>query len=117
MASEKQINFINKLIERKGQTAFFNIIGRIEATSRFHSIEELTTGQASYVIGMMLEQPDFNEKAFKAAQEAGLNRYEKLVAWAKENNVKGVRSRMKTVTLMNLIEAAGLTPPAELVRA
>ena len=117
MASEKQVNFINKLIERKGETAFFNIIGRIEATSRFHSIEELTTGQASYVIGMLMEQPDFNEKAFKAAQEAGLSRYEKLVAWAKENKVKGVRSRMKTTTLMSLIEAAGLTPPAELVRA
>jgi hypothetical protein len=116
MATEKQVNFINKLIERKGETTFWNIIGRIEATSRFYSIEELTSGQASYVIGMMLEEPDFNEKAFIAAQQAGLSRYEKLVAWCKENGVKGVRNRMKTVNIMNLIEAAGLQAPAELVR-
>jgi hypothetical protein len=112
MATEKQINFINKLIERKGMHTSWTIISRFKVSE----VEELSSGQASYVIGMLLEEPDFNEKAFLAAQQAGLNRYEKLVAWAKEQGVKGVRSRMKTVTLMNLIEAAGLTPPAELVR-
>jgi hypothetical protein len=117
MATEKQINFINKLIERKGQTAFMRIAGHIEAVSRFNGIEELTSGQASYVIGMLLEEPDFNEVAYRAAQQRGLNRYEQLVTWCKENGVKGVRSRMKTANIMKLIAAAGLTAPAELVKA
>ena len=113
MATEKQINFINKLIERKGMHTSWGIISRFKVSE----IEELTSGQASYVIGTLLEEPDFNEAAYHKAMQAGLNRYEKLVAWAKEQGVKGVRSRMKTVTLMNLIEAAGLTPPAELVKS
>ena len=116
MASEKQINFINNLMERKGTQTAMNIMFRATA-NQFRSVEELTTGQASYVIGMLLEAPDFNEKAFKAAQEAGLSRYEKLVQWAKDNGVKGARSRMKTSTLMDLIANAGLTPPTELVKA
>jgi hypothetical protein len=113
MATEKQINFINKLIERKGMHASWTIISRFKV----NEVTELTSGQASYVIGMLLEEPDFNEAAYAAAQQRGLNRYEQLVQWAKENGVKGVRSRMKTANIMKLIAAAGLTAPAELVKA
>lgn len=113
MATEKQVNFINKLIEQKGMHASWNIINRFKVDA----VEELTSGQASYVIGALLEEPNFNEKAYYAAQQKGLDRYERLVAWCKENGVKGVRSRMKTANIMNLIATAGLTPPAELVKA
>jgi hypothetical protein len=116
MASEKQINFINSLIEKKGMHTAWNIINRVSFNTA-QSVEELNGGQASAVIGFLLEEPNFNEKAFLAAQQAGLSRYEKLVQWAKDNGVKGARARMKTTTLMNLIESAGLTPPTELVRA
>ena len=113
MATEKQINFINKLIERKGMHISWTIISRLKVSE----VEELTSGQASYVIGMLLEEPDFNEAAYHKAMQAGLNRYEQLVAWCKENGVKGVRSRMKTANIMKLVAAAGLTAPAELVKA
>jgi hypothetical protein len=112
MASEKQINFINKLIERKGMHTSWTIISRFGV----NEVSELTSGQASYVIGTLLEEPDFNEAAYHRAMQAGLNRYEQLVQWAKDNGVKGVRSRMKTANIMKLIAAAGLTAPAELVR-
>jgi hypothetical protein len=113
MATEKQVNFINKLIERKGMHTSWTIISRFKVSE----VEELTSGQASYVIGMLLEEPDFNEVAYRAAQQRGLNRYEQLVTWCKENGVKGVRSRMKTANIMKLVAAAGLTAPAELVKA
>ena len=113
MATEKQVNFINKLIERKGMHTSWTIISRFNVSS----VEELTGGQASYVIGTLLEEPDFNEVAYQKAVQAGLNRYEKLVKWAKDNGVKGVRSRMKTANIMKLISDAGITAPAELLRA
>lgn len=44
--------------------------------------------------------------------EAGLNYNEKLVAFAKENGIKGIRRGMKTQTLMRKITEAGLKIPA-----
>lgn len=44
--------------------------------------------------------------------EAGLNYNEKLVVFAKENGIKGIRRGMKTQTLMRKITEAGLTIPA-----
>ena len=116
MATEKQINFINKLIERKGMHASWAIINRV-SFCKANCVEDLNGGQASAVIGLLLEEPDFNEAAYKAAQQRGLNRYEQLVQWAKDNGVKGVRSRMKTVNVMKLIAEAGLQAPTELVNA
>lgn len=40
--------------------------------------------------------------------DEGCKRYEKLIAFAKENGVKGVRSGMRTETIMKKIESAGL---------
>jgi hypothetical protein len=111
-ASEKQVNFINKLIEKKGTNRSWSVIHRFDVDN----VEQLTVGEASYVINTLLEMDDFNEAAYAAAQQRGLDRYEQLVAWCKENGVKGVRSRMKTVNIMKLIREAGLTAPAELVR-
>lgn len=39
----------------------------------------------------------------------GCERYEKLVAFCKENGVKGARTGLKTRTLLALVEKAGLT--------
>ena len=44
--------------------------------------------------------------------ENGLAYNERLVAFAKENLVKGVRKGMRTVTLIRKIQEAGLTVPA-----
>jgi hypothetical protein len=114
MASEKQVNFINKLIEQKGMHQSMPIINRIAGNT---SLEELGSGRASVIINSLLELDDFNEVAYHRAMQAGLNRYEQLVQWAKDNGVKGVRSRMKTQNILNAIKDAGLTVPAELVKA
>jgi hypothetical protein len=114
MATEKQINFINKLIEKKGMHQAAPVVNRILGAD---TLETLSSGRASVIINLLLEMDDFNEVAYHKAMQAGLNRYEQLVQWAKENGVKGVRSRMKTVNIMKLIAEAGLTAPAELVRA
>jgi hypothetical protein len=114
MASEKQVAFINKLIERKGMHQSMPIINRIVC---HETLETINSGRASVIINLLLELDDFNEVAYHRAMQAGLNRYEQLVLWAKDNGVKGVRSRMKTANIMKLIADAGLTAPAELVRA
>lgn len=112
-ATEKQINFINTLIGRKGMHNSWTVISKFSV----NEIDELTSGQASFVIGTLLEMDDFNEAAYHRAMQAGLNRYEQLIQWAKDNGVKGVRARMKTQNVLKLISASGLTPPAELVKA
>lgn len=45
-------------------------------------------------------------------KNAGLNYNESLVKFAKENGVKGVRTGMKTATLIQKITEAGLEVPA-----
>lgn len=45
---------------------------------------------------------------------SSIEKYENLIAWAKENNVAGVRKRMKKANIIIKINAAGLTVPAEL---
>ena len=51
----------------------------------------------------------YDEQLKKA--EIGLAKLEKLVLWAKENGVKGVRKGMRKVTVLAKIEAAGLVAP------
>ena len=47
--------------------------------------------------------------------EKGKKRYEKLVEFAKANNVKGVRVGWRKETIINKIKNAGLELPAELI--
>ncbi|MCF0163167.1 MAG: hypothetical protein HUJ88_11410 [Fusobacterium necrophorum] len=45
--------------------------------------------------------------------EAGMKYNQLLLAFAKENKVKGTRKGMRTATLINKIQGAGLTVPAK----
>lgn len=47
-------------------------------------------------------------------REAAFNRYDQLVAWAKENNLP-VRNRMKKATILAKATDAGLTVPENLI--
>lgn len=62
----------------------------------------------------ILKDGEVDEQMVKKYQrmEAGLNYNEKLVAFAKENGIKGIRRGMKTQTLMRKITEAGLEIPA-----
>ncbi len=53
------------------------------------------------------------EKAKK--EEERFNKYLALIAWAKENGVKGVREKMKKSTVITKIKEAGLEVPKELI--
>lgn len=50
-------------------------------------------------------------KAEIARVEAGGKKLAKLIEWAKEQGVKGVRKGMRKVTVLAKIEAAGLVAP------
>lgn len=52
--------------------------------------------------------------AADARRYAAFSRYDRLVAWAKENGIKGVRKMMKKTTIIKKVIAAGMTVPAEL---
>ena len=62
----------------------------------------------------ILKDGEVDEEMVRKYQrmEAGLNYNEKLVAFAKENGIKGIRRGMKTQTLMRKITEAGLKIPA-----
>ena len=47
----------------------------------------------------------------KDKYQAGCQSYDELVAWAKANDVKGVRNKMRRETIMTKIKEAGLTYP------
>lgn len=53
------------------------------------------------------------EKAKK--EEERFNKYLALIAWAKENGVKGVREKMKKSTVITKIKEAGLEVPKDLI--
>ena len=53
-------------------------------------------------------------KAEREQAENNLNKYEKLVEWAKQNGLK-VRNRMKKTTIITIIKNAGLEVPSELI--
>ena len=48
------------------------------------------------------------EKRQEKRYEAGVKKYEKMLAFAKENGVKGVRSGMRKDTILEKIKKAGL---------
>lgn len=54
------------------------------------------------------------EKMVTAFDE-GKRKYDELVKFAKENNVKGVRAGLRKQTIINKIENAGLVAPVELI--
>jgi hypothetical protein len=52
------------------------------------------------------------QEKFERAMRDGLKYNEKLVEFAKANGIKGIRTGLRTVTLIAKIEAAGFTVPA-----
>ena len=53
-------------------------------------------------------EKEAREQNRQNAFESGCSRYEKLVAFCKENKLKGARVGLRTSTLMAMIEKAGL---------
>lgn len=52
---------------------------------------------------------DARQARQEAAFKAGAESYDKLIAWAKEHGVKGVRAGLRRATILAKIQEAGLT--------
>lgn len=59
------------------------------------------------------EEFELEEKKNEESLQNGLNYNQELIAFCKANGIKGVRKMMKTKTLLEKIEKAGLVAPAK----
>jgi hypothetical protein len=121
-ASEKQINFINKLLEEKAKTygdlqyTYELKTGKREFLSDI--MTELTGVQASWVINQLLASPKKASQAqvnrMEQAFDRGVDKYEKLIALGKQHGLK-VRAMMKKQSIIQKFNEAGIAIPAELL--
>ena len=123
-ASEKQINFINNLSEKKtiNEMAICQLEADLEDINGnrvnidLNDIENLEMNVASKIIEMLLKAPTKERNTnHQKKYESNINKYEKLIAWAKENHVQGVREKMKKANVLLKIKEAGLNVPEELL--
>lgn len=115
LITEKQQNLITKLLNEKdvtyGDLQYKYELGTGKVKFLSSSISELDTKQASWLINELFSAPRKQSEAYlKTKQEnfqKACNKYEKLIEWAKSNNIK-VRCRSKKETILNKIREAGL---------
>lgn len=81
---------------------------------RFESDFGCFTSWVPKVCVMTYEEYDRERKIKEKAFENAMEKYEKLLNWAKEQGVK-VRARMKKTTILSAINKAGLVVPPELI--
>lgn len=115
--------FFNKLKSEHRNLHFFYGPARInkETEKAFQVFVEYTTIDGEYEGEKLVWVPKSctmtREEYLKEEAEAekrfedGKAAYDNLVAWAKENGVKGVRVGMRKTTILEKIEKAGLTYP------
>lgn len=117
MMSEKQKELIIKLSNEKylEKGILFDIEARTGHNLSAENFENLTKYEASMLIDLLIKAPRKEwVEAKEAKKEEAFNKYEKLVAWAKEQGLK-VRNKMKKSTILSAIREAGLVAPVELV--
>ena len=56
-----------------------------------------------------------NWRAYQERQARGLEKYEKLLEFAKSTGVPGIKKRMKTATIKNILAEAGIKIPRDLL--
>ena len=115
--SEKQMAFINKLLEEKAVTIealaakyHYTTGGR----SHLPEFNELNSRQASWIIEQLMAAPRKPTAAQVAHFQSACDKYEQLIVWAKAQGLK-VRSKMKKASIMKAIAEAGLQAPSELI--
>lgn len=109
--------FINKVEVPVGYAIWDSEIKRImkETEKASLCILDVTSKNGKYEESIQVWIPkacienaqDYEEKKEKAFEE-GKARYEKLIAFCKENGVKKARVGLRTSTIMRMIEEAGL---------
>lgn len=113
-ATEKQVNFINSLLNKKQMDAKTE---HMVAELTENGYDSLSSKNASAIINSLLACPDKKSIqyyiAVAKAQDERLDKYEKLIQWAKDNGLS-VRKMMKKSTVIEKINQAGLSIPVEL---
>lgn len=109
--------FINKVEVPVGYAIWDSEIKRImkETEKASLCILDVTSKNGKYEESIQVWIPkscienaqDYEEKKEKAFEE-GKARYEKLIAFCKENGIKKARVGLRTTTIMRMIEEAGL---------
>ena len=96
-------------VEKETEKAYY---GAIEVDSVDGEYEKTIHMWVPKMCTMTLEEAREHEEKEEKAIENGIEYNKKLVVFAKENGVKGVRIGLRTATLIDKIKAAGLEVPA-----
>jgi hypothetical protein len=124
MITEKQKNFINKLLEDRivlEETVYHIMAYERQFKNRIvdltKNVDEFSCYEASVFIDMLLNECESRKAVAKRDEnmKKGLEKYERLLQFAKDNKVKGVRNMMKKGTIMAKCKEVGLEIPQELI--
>ena len=124
MITDKQKNFINKLLEDRivlEETVFHVMAYERQFKNRIvdltKNVDEFSCYEASVFIDMLLHECESKSAVAKRDEnmKKGLEKYERLLQFAKDNKVKGVRSMMKKDNIIAKCKESGLEIPQELI--
>ena len=120
MITEKQKDLIVKLLEDRivdeptvFHTECWERQFRHIKVDLHKPINEFTCYEASVYINMLLTECE-SKKAIENMRR-GLEKYEKLFAYAKEKKLKGLRDRMRKATIIEKCKKQGIEIPNELL--
>lgn len=112
--------FVGKILSQNFQPAAFliDVVGIVKETEKAYllrvevgyssDLEECTDVWCPKSCTMTETEKEIAEQAQQERFDKACAAYDKLVEFAKANNVKGVRKGMRKATIMAKIEAAGL---------
>ncbi|GHV49940.1 hypothetical protein FACS1894216_01240 [Synergistales bacterium] len=122
--TEKQEGFIKSLLNKKAFThedadnLVFEMELKTGKTKGFDvdidNVGSMSSYTASKLIDALLKAPSKEYAAAKEKKkEAAMDKYSKMIQWAKNNGVKGVKNMMKAKNIRQKIIEAGLDIPNE----
>lgn len=106
-------NFPDFIYQRETEKAIlFNIVGRYGSFTRWIPKSAIVTEQEKAIRKLKEEA---NWQAYQERQARGLEKYDKLLEFAKGTGVPGIKKRMKTRTIIDLLTEAGIKIPRDLL--
>lgn len=106
-------NFPDFIYQKETEKAIlFNIVGRYGSFTRWIPKSAIVTEQDKAIRRLKEEA---NWQAYLDRQAKGLEKYEKLLEFAKSTGVPGIKKRMKTATIKNILAEAGIKIPRDLL--
>lgn len=124
MITEKQKEFIKNLLKDRvvceyeifhAETYERQFKNRVVDLTK--NIEDFTCYEASVFIDMLLHECETKNTVAKREENLakGKEKYEKLLQFAKDNNVKGIRNFLRKDTIIKKCKDSGVEIPQELL--